>query len=223
MEQKIQKIKEIVKKELSCSAHNMDHIMRVYNLALQLAKNEDVDLEVLQASVLLHDIAGVKEDNDPTGKTDHAILGAKMAKPILEKLDFSAEKIKHIQNCIIAHRYRTGNKPKSREAQILFDADKLDALGAIGVARSFVWVGRNNAKIYRKIDIAKYAKENLGGKINGKIQDKTKHSPQIEFETKLKFLPDKLCTEKGKRIAEKRLNFYRKFLDRLEQEIAGKI
>ena len=222
MEQKFQKIKEIVEKELSCSAHNMDHVMRVYNLALRLAENEDVDLEVLQASVLLHDIARVKEDNDFTGKIDHAILGAKMSKPILEKLGFPTEKIKHIQNCIVAHRYRTGHKPRTLEAKILFDADKLDALGAIGVARSFVWVGRNDAKIYRKIDIEKYAMENLGGKINGKIQDKTKHSPQIEFETKLKFLPEKLYTEKGKKMAEERLDFYKAFLNRLEQEIEGK-
>jgi uncharacterized protein len=175
MNQKFQKIKAIVEKELSCSAHSMDHVMRVYNLALYLAKNTDVDLEVLQASALLHDIARVKEDNDHTGKTDHAILGAKLSVPILKDLDFSNDQIKHIQNCIISHRYRTGNEPKTIEAKILFDADKLDTFGAIGIARSFVWVGRNNAKIYTDTDINGYIDENLGGKINGRIQDKTKH------------------------------------------------
>ena len=224
MEEKYQKIKEIVEKELSCSAHNMDHVMRVYNMCLRLAKDEpDVDLDVLKASALLHDIARVKEDNDPTGKTDHAILGSKMAVPILKELNFSKEQIKHIQDCIISHRYRTENKAKTKEAQILFDADKLDSLGAIGIARSFVWVGRNNAKIYTETDIEKYIDENLGGKINGRIQDKTKHSPQIEFETKLKFLITKLHTAKAKEICKERIEFYKSFLDRLKREIDGKL
>ncbi len=117
MDEKFQKIKEVVEKELSCSAHSMDHIMRVYNLCLRLAENENVDLDVLQASALLHDIARVKEDNDPTGNTDHAIVGSEMAVPILQKLGFSDDKIKHIQDCIISHRYRTGNKAKTIEAK----------------------------------------------------------------------------------------------------------
>lgn len=223
MNQKFQKIKEVVEKELSCSAHNMDHVMRVYNLALNLAENEDVDLDVLKASVLLHDIARVKEDNDPSGKTDHAVLGSEMAAPILKELGFSDDKIKHVQDCIVSHRYRTGNEPKTKEAQILFDADKLDILGAIGIARSFVWVGRNGAKIYTDVNIEEYIKENLGGKINGRIQDKTKHSPQIEFETKLKFLVNKLHTEKAKEIYKERIKFYKSFLDRLKREVGGEL
>jgi len=223
MNQKLQKIKEAVEKELSCSAHNMDHVMRVYNLSLHLAENEDVDLDVLKASALLHDIARVKEDNDCTGKTDHAVLSSEMAVHILEELKFSKDQIKHIQDCIISHRYRTGNEPKTKEAQILFDADKLDVLGAIGIARSFVWVGRNNAKIYTDTNIEDYINENLGGKTNGRIQDKTKHSPQIEFETKLKFLITKLHTEKAKKICKERIEFYESFLDRLKREINGEL
>ena len=221
MEYKFQKIKEVVEKKLSCSAHSMDHVMRVYSLCLRLAEDENIDLNILQASALLHDIARVKEDNDLTGNTDHAILSSKMAAPILQDLGFSENKIKHIQDCIISHRYRTGNKPNTKEAQILFDADKLDALGALGIARGFVWVGRNNAKIYSNVDINEYIKNNLGGDINGRIQDKIKHSPQIEFETKLKFLVNKLYTKKAKEIARERTEFYKKFLDRLEKEING--
>jgi len=221
MEEKFQKIKEIVERELSCSAHNMDHIMRVYNLCLHLAENENIDLDILKAAALLHDIARVKEDNDSTGNTDHAILSSEMAGRILRNLEFSEDKIKCIQDCIVSHRYRTGNRPQIKEAQILFDADKLDVLGAIGVARSFVWIGRNNAKIYADVDIDEYIKDNLGGKINGRIQDKTKHSPQIEFETKLKFICDKLYTKKAKQICAERTKFYKNFLDRLEKEIKG--
>ena len=223
MEEKFEKIKKIVEKELSCSAHDMEHIMRVYNLALHIAKNENVDLNIIKTAALLHDIARVKEDDDQTGKIDHAILGAKMAKLILENLKFSEEKIKHILECIVSHRYRTGNKPKTKEAQILFEADKLDTLGAIGIARAFVWVGGNNANIYRKVNTQKYVKDNLGGKINGRIKDKTKHSPQIEWETKTKFLGNKIKTIKGKEILKERMDFYKNFLNRLEKEIKGKI
>jgi len=223
MDLKFQKIKEAVEKELSCSAHDMDHIIRVQNLSLHLAENEEIDLEVLKASALLHDIARVKEDNDPTGKTNHAILSAEMSVPILKELDFSEDKIKHVQECILSHRYRTGNEPKTKEAQILFDADKLDTLGAIGIARVFVWIGKNNGRIYTNTDIEKYIQENLGGKINGRIQDKTKHSPQIEFETKSKFLINKLYTKKAKEIGRERMDYYKNVLDRLEKEIEGKL
>ena len=221
MEPKFQKIREAVEEELSCSAHSMDHVMRVYNLCLHLAEDLDLDLDVLKAASLLHDIARVKEDDDPTGDTDHAVLSSKMAAPILQKLDFPEDKIKKIQDCIISHRYRTGNEPKTEEAQILFDADKLDALGAIGIARSFIWVGRNNAKIYTDVDIDEYTEENLGE--DGRIQDKTRHSPQIEFETKLKFLIDRLYTEKAREVCKERTEFYKRFLDRLKSEIDGKL
>jgi uncharacterized protein len=181
MEEKFEKIKEIVEKELKeCSGHNIDHIMRVFNMAVHLAKGENVDLEVIKISTLLHDIGGKKEMDDPTGKTDHAIESAKMARPILEKLGFSADKIDHICDCIISHRYKNEHEPKTLEAKILFDADKLDAAGAIGLARGFAWIGKNGAHIYKKADnLDDYIKENLGGKINGRIQDKTKHSAHI--------------------------------------------
>lgn len=223
MEEAFQKIKEAVAKELSCSAHDMDHVLRVYNLALHLAEGESVDLDVLKAAILLHDIARVKEDNDSTGQIDHAILSAEMCVPILKKVNFPANKIKHVQDCIISHRYRTGNEAQTLEAKILFDADKLDALGVVSVARSFVWVGRNNARIYSDVDVDKYIKNNLGGKINGRIQDPTSHSPQIEYKTKLIFISKKLHTAKAKAICQERLKFLEDFLKRLEQEIKGEI
>ena len=157
---KITEIKKIVKKELTfCPAHNFDHVMRVYRLALHIAKNENVDMSVVEAASLLHDIGGKREMDDPSGNTDHAIEGAKMAEPILKKLGYSQNKIKHIQDCIISHRYRTRNKPKTLEAKIVFDADKLETVGAIGIARAFVWTGRNHANIYKKVNIDEYVKK----------------------------------------------------------------
>jgi len=191
--------------------------MRVYNLAITLSKNEKVDLNVIKIAVLLHDIG--KEDN--LKKTDHAIESAKLAKPFLQKLNLSQNKIDHILDCIISHRYRSEKKPKTLEAKIVFDADKLETVGAIGIARAFVWIGKNNAHIYKKPDIREYAKENLGGKINGKIQDKTKHSPQINWETKDKHILKYLYTKKAKQIAKERFEFSKTFFSRLEKEIKG--
>ncbi|MDD4995122.1 MAG: HD domain-containing protein [Patescibacteria group bacterium] len=222
-----QKLKDAAEKEISNMtdpSHDMGHVLRVYNLALTIAKNESaVDLDVLQAAALLHDIGGYKELNDPSGNTDHAIVSAEMAVPILKNLSFSAEKIKHAQDCIISHRYKTEHKPQTIEAKILFDADKLDATGAIGMARGFTWVGKNNANIFKKVDINEYIKENMGGKINGRIHDKTKHSPQIEFETKHKFLIDKLFTQTAKNICSERITYMKNFYGRLEREINGEL
>lgn len=224
MKPKIRKIKEIACKKLnSCSAHEIDHVTRVCNICLHLAKGENVNLEVLQAAALLHDIGGLKEINDPSGKTDHAVVGAEIAGPILKKVGFSEKEIEHIQGCIRSHRYKTENKPQTKEAQILFDADKIDTLGALGIARAYVWIGRNRGRIYARPNIKKYIKGNMDGKINGRIKDKTKHSPQIEFEVKYKFLKDKLYTKKAKKVAQERTKFMKSFLDRLEKEIKGKL
>lgn len=223
MDERFAKIKESVDKELSCSAHSMDHVMRVYNTCKLLAADSNADYDVLLPAALLHDIARVKEDNDSTGKTDHAVVSAQMAGPILTGLGYSPETISKITHCILAHRYRTGHTPQTTEAKILFDADKLDSIGAIGIARSFVWVGRNNAGIYRKPDMDVYTQENLGGKANGRIQDKTKHSPQIEYETKTKFLIEKMHLPKSKEVCMERLAFYKSVLDRLEKEVKGEL
>jgi len=223
---RIREIEKFIEKTMVCPGHNIDHVLRVYNLCLELAKGEKIDHEVLQAATLLHDIGGAKESADKTGKTDHAIESSKMAESLLKKLGFSDDKIKHIQDCIISHRYKTDNKPKTLEAKLLFDADKLDALGAIGVARAFVWIGKNNAHIYRKVDdIDSYLKDNFTKKVNGRIKgdSRSKHSPQIEYEIKIKHIIKRLNTNKAKKVAKERLKFFKDFLNRLEKEVKGKI
>lgn len=224
MKNRLEKIKKFAEGYMAkdkCSAHNMDHVNRVYNNALKISKGEKVDLDVVKIAILLHDIGGFREMGSKSGKIDHAIESTKIAKPFLRKLGFPEDRIQHICDCIVSHRYRTGNKPKTKEAEIVFDADKLETIGAIGIARQFVWVGKNNAQIFRKMDIGKYAKENLGGKTNGRIQDKTKHSPQLEWETKNKHILKSLYTKKAKQIARKRMKFSEMFLKKLEREIWG--
>ncbi|NOQ56063.1 MAG: HD domain-containing protein [Nanohaloarchaea archaeon] len=224
MDPKLQQLKDIAEKELAfCPAHDIDHVMRVYNLALTIADTEDADMDVVKAGALLHDIGGAKEHFDKTGQIDHAAEGAKIACQILKDLDYPKDKIKHIQECIKTHRFRSDSRPETIEAQIIFDADKLETVGAIGVARAFAWIGKNNAHIYKKVNIEEYIKENLGGKINGRIQDKSKHSVQINYETKEKFIADAIYTKKGKDIAKERLAFFKMFLDRMEKEIDGQL
>lgn len=219
----LKKLIELVGKELSCSAHDMGHTMRVYNLCLVLAKNEKINKEILLTAAILHDIGRTKEDKDYSGNTDHAIIGAEMAETILKSLNFSSDKIEKIKHCILTHRFRTKIAPQTLEAKILYDADKLDALGAIGIARSYVWVGENNAKIYTNVNLDEYIHENLNGSADGRIKDRRKHSPQIEYETKHKFLFKKLYTKQGGGIAKERLKFYKEFLNRLKKEINGKL
>lgn len=221
----LQKIKKIVEKELACSAHDMDHIMRVYNMAMQIAKEEKgVDREILMPAVLLHDIARAREDDDKTGKICHAKESAKMSKSILERLGFSGEKIKKIQHCILAHRYKTNNRPKSIEAKILFDADKLDSLGAIMIIRAGMWMGRNKCRVFPQMSLQEYAKKNLvGGKLNGRIKDSSSHNIFYEYEIKNKKLPSLIYTRTAKKIAKERLSFNKMFLERLKKEAEGKI
>jgi uncharacterized protein len=225
MGEKYQKIKEIVEKELSCSAHDMEHVMRVYNLCLHLAKDEpDIDLDILKTAALLHDIARVREDRDNSGNIDHAILGAEMAEKILRDFGYPEERIEHVKHCITAHRFRSGNEPKTREAKILFDADKLDAIGSIGVARSFMIAEQRGEKFYSDAPVDEYVKENLvGGRPDGRIKEISKHAPNLEFETKFKHIPDKLYTQKAREIAKQRIEFMKQFFERLKREINGEI
>lgn len=220
---KIDKVREIVEEKLLCSSHNMEHVKRVYNTCTLLAKDEKIiNTEVLELAALLHDIARIEEDEDKTGLIDHAILGAKMAAEILRDLEYDESTIISVAECIKTHRFRMGEKPSTREAMILYDADKIDILGAIGVARSYMIAGRYDEPIYRDIDIEKYIRENLyGGTNSGRIMDISKHSPNLEYHLKLLDIPKKLFTNKGKEIALKRLEFMKNFFEELDREIGG--
>jgi len=225
MEGKYRRIKEIVEKELSCSAHAMEHVMRVYNLCLHLAKYESgIDLDILKTAALLHDIARVKEFQDKTGSIDHAILGAEMAAEILRKHGYSKEEIDLVKHCIAAHRFRGKVKPQTREAKILFDADKLDVLGAIGVARSFMMAGQYGQKTYANMSIEDYLKDNVvGEKADGRIKEISKHAPNLEFELKFRHIPGRMYTRRAREMAEERFLFMENFFERLKTEIRGEL
>lgn len=212
-------ILQIVQKKLTCSAHNLDHVMRVYNLCMMIAKyEENVDLEVLIPAALLHDIARVEETEDKTGKIDHAVLGSELASSILKNLGYDKETTEKIKHCIIAHRYRTGNEPNSIEAKILFDADKIDAIGTVGVARTFMLSGQSGQRLTLSNSVEEYLTENTTE--NGRIKDLSKHSALIEYEVKLKKIPNKLYTAKAKEIGNERIKFMDEFFEKLKLELS---
>lgn len=219
----IEKVKEIVEKRMEGigPSHDFSHVMRVYELCKVIAKEEKkVNMEILELAALLHDIERKKEDIDKTGKTDHAIESAKMAEKVLKKFNFPKEKIEKIKECIISHRFKTNIKPKTLEAKILSDADKLDVIGAIGIVRGACWIGENNGKIYSDVSLKQYIKENLiGSKENGRIRDKSKHALNLIYELKLKNVPKKLFTKKAKEMAKERMVFMKKFFKQLKKEL----
>jgi uncharacterized protein len=216
---------QIVEKELSNGgAHTLDHIQRVWRTAMLIASEEkDIDLDVLKTAVLLHDIARAKEDTDKTGKTDHALLGAEIAGEILKQMQYPEETIRKVQHCIQTHRFRSEREPVSIEAKILYDADKVDSMGAIGVARFYMIAGELREQLYSFVPVDQYTAENIvGGKANGRIKEISKHTPNLEFE-KMKHIPQKLHTAKAREIAGERVKYMAEFFDRLRSEIVGEI
>jgi uncharacterized protein len=135
-----------------------------------------------------------------------------MARPILDKYGFSENEIDRILHCIETHRYRRGGEPRSHEARILFDSDKLDAIGAIGIGRAFVFAGENGAAVHiRNLDIE-----------NSESYTKS-DTAYREFKVKLEKIKNRIYTSEGKRIAAERHKYMVSFFDRLEKEAAGEI
>jgi uncharacterized protein len=192
-------------------SHAFDHTQRVYNLSLELSKNKKVDLDIIKASALLHDIARLKEDNNEI--KCHADHGAEMAEKILKEMNFPEEKIKQVIYSIKVHRHSKSIKAKTKEAEILQDADRLDALGAIAIGRMFSTGGKLNIPLY-KPDIP-------FGKIHdGYHSESTIHGFHARI---LKTTPKTFNTKEAKEIAKERYKFVEKFLDQFSKEWEGKL
>jgi len=166
-------------------------------------------LDILSAAALLHDI-GRSHEMLSQGKICHAAKGAEMSRTILTGLEFSQEMKEAILHCIEAHRYRNNKAPESLEAKILFDADKLDSIGAIGIGRAFLFAGQVGARLHnRGVDVAKTCSYS------------TEDTAYREFLVKLCKIKDKMLTPEGKRLAAERHEFMELFFKRLDKEIHG--
>lgn len=201
--------------EGASGCHDWKHVERVRSLALRIAKEEKADREVVEAAVLLHDI-GRKEEMESRGAICHAEKGAIMARDILEKLGIDQVSIEAIMYGVRSHRYRKGNIPETLEAKVLFDADKLDSIGAIGIARDFLFAGNAGSGNLYTGNERRLAK-------TGKDYSYTQEDSAIlEYEVKLKFVAGKMLTKTGKKIARDRHLYMRRFFDRFWKEVEGK-
>ncbi len=194
------------------SGHDWFHIERVYKNALLIAASENCDLEIVQLGALLHDIADSKfHDGDET-------IGPKTARTFLESENVVATTIDHVIAIIENISFKGGKverKFSSIELDIVQDADRLDAIGAIGIARTFNYGGFKNRTLYNP-EIA----PNLS---MTKEEYKKNEAPTINhFYEKLLLLKDKMNTETGKQIAQERHRYMEDFLEQFYAEWEGR-
>jgi uncharacterized protein len=193
--------------------HDWFHTLRVYHNAILISKGENVDALVVALGALLHDIADSKfHDGDDT-------IGPKMAREFLFKHNVDSLVIEHvikiIENISFNKSLEEGEKFTSPELDVVQDADRLDAIGAIGIARCFNYGGFKNRALFDPS-----IKPNMN---MTKEEYKTSTAPTINhFYEKLLLLSDKMNTKTGKRIAKQRHQFMEQFLDQFYAEWDGK-
>jgi uncharacterized protein len=214
--------------------HGFDHVLRVYKLAERLAAAEGADMEIVRAAALLHDAqgeSGTGEDRSvpgdseflaekgsnlsDSGRGDHQNLSARFARGVLEAEGWEEGRIAAVEHCIRAHRFRkTEEQPGTIEAQVLFDADKLDAIGAIGVARAVAYAAREGKQFYwPPSDHFLTSGEEEAGE---------PHSAYHEYLFKLRKLKDRLYTPYGRLLALERHERMVSFFEQLAIEVDGK-
>lgn len=189
------------------SAHDREHVYRVLHAALQIAETEPAaDLDILACACLLHDIGRKEQFENP--KVCHAMVGGEKAFLFLTEQGFPEAFAEHVRSCIQSHRYRANNPPQSIEAKILFDADKLDAAGAMGVARTLLYAGQVSAPLYSR-------------DAQGSISDGREDSvPSFfrEYHFKLAKLYDRFYTRRGRELAMQRREAAEQFYNAMLEE-----
>lgn len=191
--------------------HDWFHIQRVFNNSILIARTEKVDLLVVSLGALLHDIADAKFHNGDES------VGPRMAKTFLASLDVKKKTINHVVNIIKHISYKnslekgSNEKFNSLELQVVQDADRLDAIGAIGIARAFNYGGFKNRTMHDPT---------IPPNLNmTKAEYKKSKAPTINhFYEKLLLLKDKINTKTGKQLAEQRHQYMLDFLEQFYQE-----
>jgi uncharacterized protein len=222
--------------ERAGSGHDFDHVLRVLMVARQIALTEGANLPVVCTAALLHDVG------ESEGRGDHHLRGAAMAREILR--DEPPEFVEAVAHAIEAHRFRADPAPRTLEAQVVSDADKLDAIGAIGVARAFAHAGSRGTALWRApwqtIAGASAGPLQPAGDPHGEERDAPPdgapppmdadsgprllgagYTPVHEYVYKLRRIPDRLYTAAARAIAAERLAVMKSFFDQLDREMAG--
>lgn len=198
---------------LSCmddSAHDREHVYRVLYHALEIAGTENgVDYDVLIAACLLHDIGRREQFENPA--LCHAAVGSKKAFAFLTAHGFDTVYAGRVRDCILTHRFRENNPPESLEAKILFDADKLDVSGAMGIARTLIYKGIVSEPLYSLLP-------------DGTVSDgKGDAAPSFfqEYKYKLEHIYDHFYTKKAASLAKERRQAAVDYYDCLYREAAS--
>jgi uncharacterized protein len=187
-------------------AHDFEHVIRVCGNARMICSKEKANKRLVLYAALLHDIVSFpkKDVRSKTSSTKSSIE----AKKILEKFSFQNDEIKIITDAISSHSFSKNKKPKTIEGKILQDADRLDALGAIGIARTFAVGGSENRPFYNKMD-----------PFCSKRNPNDKTWTLDHFYKKLLLLEDKMNTNSGKKEAKRRTKIIKNFLLEIKKEI----
>ena len=193
--------------------HGFDHVQRVYRMVEYLGRELKADLEILRAAALLHDAAGAHPQGEQS-RLRHEYASAEFGRKVLQKEGWPAERIDAVLHCILAHRYRGEVAPKTLEAKILFDADKLDVIGAFGIARTIGYAVQAGLPIYQTPS-KKFLKE-------GETEPGESHSAYHEHLYKLRHVKDRLITEPARAIGERRYQLLRDFFEQLAVEASWK-
>ena len=208
-EEKFRAMAAFVERKLECASgcHDFDHTRRVLANALLLAEElPGADCRIIRMAALLHDVAR-PEEMASKGKLCHAALGAELVIPLLREAGFGEAFTGHVSAAVLTHRYRAGRIPATLEAEIVYDADKLDSLGAVGIGRAFLFAGRVHARLHNTkaeaVNSPAYSREDTAYR---------------EYLVKLRHLPGGMLTEPGRRIAHSRARFMRAFFRRLNNE-----
>lgn len=192
-------------------SHDWEHTERVTQLCGRLGPAEQARGSILLAAALLHDLGRDEEDRS-NGAVCHAGRGAELARAALPALGYAPAEIAAIAACIAAHRFRGGAEPDSVEARVLYDADKLDAIGAVGIGRAFLFAGEIGAKLHDP-DCVPDDSQAYG-------PDDTAYR---EYLVKLRHIRERLLTASGRELAAERHEFMVAFFDRLNREVAGEL
>jgi uncharacterized protein len=196
--------------------HGFDHVLRVYRMVERIARAEGGDVEILRAAALLHDADGSATEGGDEGRADHHVASAEFARRVLAAEGWEEARIAAVQHCIRAHRFRDPSEPpQTQEARILFDADKLDVLGAIGIARTIAFGLVVGQPIYLEPS-ERFL--NTGEKEPGE-----RHSSYHEYLFKLSKIKDRLYTQSARSLAEERHRFLAEFFNRLAAEERGEL
>lgn len=191
------------------SAHGFSHVLRVYQLATQIGENEGANLEIIQPAALLHDVENSMLDKNK--RQQHHLLSAEFAGDVLRRHDWTEEEIEAVQHCIRAHRYRDEREtPLTIEAKVLYDADKLDSIGAIGVARAIA------VSVERGLPFFEEPSEQF--QLTGQPNDGERHSAYHEYCFKLRHVHQRLFTDSARQMAQPRQAAMQDFFEQLKQE-----